>query len=87
MGGIISYDCDNKEQKLTNLSEPPNRLISNRTAECKTAHGVAVLSSAEETRKLVLTDVGAKKVKCLLLGEDVLTVEVLSGTGTRGQRD
>ena len=34
----------------------------------KTAHGVAVLSSAEETSKLVFTDVGAKKVKCLLLG-------------------
>ena len=46
------------------------------TAECKTAHGLAVLSSAEETSKLVFTDVGAKKVKCLLLGEDVLTVEV-----------
>ena len=53
----------------------------------KRAHRVAVLSSAEETSKLVFTDVGAKKVKCLLLGEDVLTVEVLSGTGTGGQTD
>ena len=53
----------------------------------KTAHGVAVLSSAEETSKLVFTDVGAKKVKCLLLGQDVLTVEVLPGTGTGGQTD
>ena len=42
---------------------------------------------AEETSKLVFTDVGAKKVECLLLGEDVLTVEVLSGTGTGGQTD
>ena len=31
---------------------------------------------AEETSKLVFTDVGAKKVEYLLLGEDVLTVEV-----------
>ena len=46
-----------------------------------------MLSSAEETSKLVFTDVGAKKVKCLLLGEDVLTVEVLSGTVTGGQTD
>ena len=46
-----------------------------------------MLSSAdhEGTSKLVFTDVGAKKVKCLLLGEDVLTAEVLSGTGTGGQ--
>ena len=68
-------------------SEPPNRLISNGTVECKTSHRVAVLSSAEETSKLVFTNVGAKKVKCLLLGEDVLTVEVLSATGTGGQTD
>ena len=46
-----------------------------------------MLSSAEETSKLVFTDVGAKKVKSSLLGEDVLTVEVLSGTGTGGQTD
>ena len=76
-----------KQQKFTNPAELPNRLISNGTAECKTAHGVAELSSAEETSKLVFTDVGAKKVKCLLLGGDVLTVEVLSGTGTGGQTD
>ena len=76
LGGIISYDYDSKQQKFTNPSEPPNRLISNGTAECKTAHRVAVLSSAEETSELVFTDVGAKKVECLLLGEDVLTVEV-----------
>ena len=76
LGGIVSYDYDGKQQKFTNPSEPPNRLISNGTAECKTAHRVAVLSSAEETSELVFTDVGAKKVECLLLGEDVLTVEV-----------
>ena len=77
LGDIISYeDYDNKQQKFTNPSEPPNRLISDGTAECKTAHRVAVLSSAEETSTLVFTDVGAKKVECLLLGEDVLTVEV-----------
>ena len=35
----------------------------------------------------MFTDVGAKKVKCLLLGEDVLIVEVLSGTGTGGHTD
>lgn len=87
LGGIISYDYDNKQQKFTNPAEPPNSLISNGTAECKTARGVAVLPSAEETSKLVFTDVGAKKVKCLLLGEDELTVEVLSGTGTGGQTD
>lgn len=87
LGGIISYDYDNKQQKFTNPAEPPNRLISNGTAECKTVHGVAVLSSAEEMSKLVFTDVGAKKVKCLLLEEDVLTIEVLSGTGTGGQTD
>ena len=87
LGGIISYDYDNKQQKFTNPSDPPNRLISNETAEGKTAHGVAVLSSAEETSQIVFTDVGAKKVKCLSLGEDVLTVEVLSGTGTGGQTD
>jgi len=85
LGGIISYDYNNKQQKFTNPSEPPNRLISNGTAECKTAHGVAVLSSAEEASKLVFTEVSAKKVKCLLLGEDVLTVEFLSGTGTGGR--
>ena len=61
LGGIISYDYDNKQQKFTNPSEPRNRLISNGTAECKTAHRVAVLSSAEETSKLVFTDVDAKK--------------------------
>ena len=76
---------EKQQQKFTNPAEL--RLISNGTAECKTAHGVAVLSSTEETSKLVFTHVGAKKVKCLLLGEDVLTVEVLSGTGTRGQTD
>ena len=63
-------------RSLRILPIPPNRLISNGTAECKTAHRVAVLSSAEETSTLVFTDVGAKKVECLLLGEDVLTVEV-----------
>ena len=72
---------------MMNRAEPPNRLISNGTAECKTAQGVGVLSSAEETSKLVFIDVGAKKVKCSLLGEDVLTVEVLSDTGTGGQTD
>ena len=72
---------------MTNRAEPPNRLISNGTAECKTAQGVGVLSSAEEPSKVVFTDVGAKKVKCSLLGEDVLTVEVVSGTGTGGQTD
>ncbi|PFX23600.1 hypothetical protein AWC38_SpisGene11849 [Stylophora pistillata] len=41
----------------------------------------------KKTSKLVFTDVGAKKVNCLLLGEDVLTVEVLSGTRTGGQTD
>ena len=35
----------------------------------------------------MFTDVGAKEVECLLLGEDELTVEVLSGTGTGGQTD
>ena len=81
------YDYNDKQQKFTNPAQPPNRLISNGTAECKTAHGLAVLSSAEETSKLVFNDVGAKKVKCLLLGEDVLTVEFLSGTWTGGQTD
>ena len=60
--GITSYDYDNKQQKFTNPAEPPNRLISNGAAECKTAHGVAVLSSADEASKLVFTDVVAKKV-------------------------
>lgn len=41
----------------------------------------------KKTSKLVFTDVGGKKVNCLLLGEDVLTVEVLSGTRTGGQTD
>lgn len=29
LGGIISYDYDDKQQKFTNPAEPPNRLTSN----------------------------------------------------------
>ena len=82
-GGILYYDYDDRQQEFT----PLNRLVSNGTEECTKVHGVAVLSSDENTREIVFTYVAAKKVKCLSVGETTCTVEVLSGTGSEVQND
>lgn len=61
-----------------------NCFISNGIVECKMVYGVVVLLLVEEMSKFVFIDVGVKKVKCLLFGEDVLIVEVLFGIGIGG---